>query len=329
MHRQITIAAGLLLLVLPLLPHAHASDTLPLGDGRLSTEPRSGYLFSCMQHFNPDAGGARGETPWIHGDRWYPAEKAVVSGNVRWPDARITVTREGSRRNIRTNDLPDHPTGIFPVRTDDPAYRSDRNPNRIQAQDIVLSLPADPEVAATPSCAGGEVGFLLTGTLLFSAIDAGGRDAVAHEVQDRCNGHPQRSGQYHYHGPSACMKDDAGAAGKHSDLAGYALDGFGIFGLHGEDGHELDSSRLDACHGHTHSVMWDGHPRTIYHYHLTRDFPYSVGCLRGTPAIHGPLDGGRGEDVGPRGPGMRRRPPPDGPDGMGGPPPGFPPPGFR
>jgi hypothetical protein len=333
------LSAALLLCLLPLPLQAH-DGSLPLGDGKLSTSPRQGYLFSCMQRFDPDAGGADADVPWIRGDRWYPAEKAVVEGSVHWPGARITVTREGDHRVVRTNDLPDHPTGIFPVQPDSAAWRWDRNPNRIRAQDIMLTLPADPQPATTPGCVGGEAGFMLTGALLFSAIDAGGRDAVAHEAQDRCNGHPQRAGQYHYHGPSACMKDDAGAAGKHSDLVGYALDGFGIFGIYGENGRELHSADLDECHGHTHVILWDGKPRLMYHYHLTSDFPYSVGCLRGTPAVRGPLGDNRGEHMGPPGRegggDMRRgrRPPPfgmgppprDGGDGFGPPPDGYGPP---
>ncbi len=33
---------------------------------------------------------------------------------------------------------------------------------------------------------------------IFDALDAGDRDAVAHEVQDSCGGHTQRGGVYHY-----------------------------------------------------------------------------------------------------------------------------------
>jgi hypothetical protein len=78
------------------------------------------------------------------------------------------------------------------------------------------------------------------------------------------------------------MKDDSGAVGRHSDLVAYAFDGFGIYGLHGENGKELRSADLDACHGHKHMVMWDGKMQEIYHYHLTPDFPYTVGCFKGS-----------------------------------------------
>jgi hypothetical protein len=320
---------GLALLPGLLLAHGEA---LPLGDNRLASEPRAGWLFGCQRHYNPWAGGARGDVPWIRDGYWYPREKPVVDGNVNWPDASLTITREGASRVVRTNDLPSHPTGIFPIGPDDDAYQWDRNPNSIRAQQVVLTLPAEPALAASPTCVGGEVGFLLTGVLMFNAVDAQGRDAVAHETQDRCNGHPQRSGMYHYHGPSDCMTDVAGRLGRHSDLVGYAFDGFGIYGLFGENGRELKSADLDACHGHTHAVSWDGKTRAIYHYHLTRDFPYSVGCYRGTPVVRGPLDGGMGgggmqggrqgpgggAGWGPPPPHDGRRPPP--PPGYGPPP---------
>ncbi len=38
---------------------------------------------------------------------------------------------------------------------------------------------------------------LLDGVRLFNADDGGNRDAVAWEVQDACQGHPERTGQYH------------------------------------------------------------------------------------------------------------------------------------
>ena len=36
-------------------------------------------------------------------------------------------------------------------------------------------------------------------------VNAGNRDAVAWEVQDACNGHPQSSGVYHYHSLPSCL----------------------------------------------------------------------------------------------------------------------------
>jgi hypothetical protein len=69
--------------------------------------------------------------------------------------------------------------------------------------------------------------------------------------------------------------------GQHSDLIGYALDGYGVFGQLGEGGRRLANGDLDECHGHTHAIPWDGQTRTLYHYHMTREYPYSVACFHG------------------------------------------------
>jgi hypothetical protein len=66
-------------------------------------------------------------------------------------------------------------------------------------------------------------------------------------------------------------------------LVGYARDGFGIFARE-ENGGVITTENLDACHGHTHTVVWDGFVRELYHYHITDDAPYTLGCYRGVPA---------------------------------------------
>jgi len=262
---------------------AHAHDALPLGDGNVSSKPKSGNVYSCQQRFNPNAPGAQASGKWIRGNEWAPTAKPIVDGAVAWPNSAITVSLEGDQRLVRANNLPDHKTGVFPVARADDAYRYDRNPNSIREQDILLRLPAVPQLASNPSCVPmGMIGFALTGAAIYNALDARGDDAPAHEIQDSCNGHPEHNGQYHYHNLSPCMTDSRSQPGGHSDLIGYALDGFGIFGLHGENGEIVENKDLDACHGHTHEVIWDGKKRTIYHYHFTEEYPYTIGCFSGT-----------------------------------------------
>jgi hypothetical protein len=272
------IAAGSALMTGPALAHDEPDLThLPLGDGKLSSEPRRGYVWACRT--DPGAGGAFRDGPWIHADDTYDfTKKAVVDGKVTWP-SRYTIALKGEQRAFTTNDFPNHPTGVFPIAAEDDAYQIDRNPNRIRQQDFDFDLPANPVLAQT-RCAPGAVGILITGSVLFNALDAPGRDAVAHETQDGCQGHPQQSGVYHYHSVTTCL-DDKHLADGHSGLVGYALDGFGIFGRYGEGGKLLASADLDECHGHTHAVPWDGKTVVMYHYHATWDFPYTVGCLRG------------------------------------------------
>jgi hypothetical protein len=278
----------------------HHSDVdlthLEVGDGRYSTSPQLGYVYTCMTSFN--GGGAQGTGNWMNGDgTWDATKKATVDGSVTWPSS-FAVSIQGDQRVFTGNDLPDHATGNFPVSSSDDAYQYDRNPNSIRQQSITLSLPANPVAAAQPNCVGGEVGIMLSGVVIFSAFDAEGRDAVAHEVQDECDGHPQQSGFYHYHSLSDCIEDNTSG---HSALMGYAFDGFGIYGYYGEDGQEVTNEDLDVCHGHTHVIEWDGQFVEMYHYHATHEFPYVVGCFHGQAALRALSGGGGQQGGGPQG----------------------------
>jgi len=257
-----------------------AAHELPLGDGRASATPRAGYVMTCGA-FMANAPGAFRSGDWIAGDHWDPARKPVVEGEVSWPNARIEVAVEGEQRIVRANNLPRHPTGEFPIRPGTRAFDYDRNPNHIGAQAILLRLPASPQPAARPGCVPmGMIGFALSGVAIFNAFDAGGRDAPAHEIQDRCNGRPERSSQYHYHNWSPCL-----AAADADAPVGWMLDGFPILGPVDGARHEIGNADLDECHGRVGPVRIDGRLVTTYHYRFTLEFPYTIGCFRGTPVM--------------------------------------------
>ncbi|KXK15986.1 MAG: hypothetical protein UZ14_CFX002000162 [Chloroflexi bacterium OLB14] len=273
----------------------HTSDVdlthLEVGDGKYSSSPQVGYVFSCQTSFN--GGGATGTGNWMNGDgTWNALMKAVVDGSVTWPHE-FTISIQGDQRVFTGNGLPDHETGNYPISASDDAYAIDRNPNSISEQNVTVSLPANPVVANQPTCVGGEVGIMLSGVPMFNAFDAGGRDAGAHEVQDNCDGHPQEAGVYHYHTLSDCTTDTATG---HSALMGYAFDGFGIYGYYDANGKEVTNEDLDECHGHTEVVEWDGQFVEMYHYHATHEFPYTVGCFKGTPSVKS--IGGQGQQQG-------------------------------
>ena len=257
---------------------------VPVGDGKLITSaPRVGYLLVCTI---PSSQNPPGRAPWIAADgTWDSTAKPAVQGSVSWP-SQFSASMFGALLTIAGNGLPSHPTGTFPIaRGTDPAAQYDGNPNAIVASPMSWGLPGNPQVNTTPTCTSlGAIGVLLTGARLYNASDADGRDAAAHEVQDACDGHPQGAGQYHYHNASRCLSDTTLATG-HSTLVGYAADGFGIYGNRGVGGASLTNADLDECHGHAHEVTIDGAPVTRYHYHATREFPYTVGCFRGTPAM--------------------------------------------
>jgi major membrane immunogen (membrane-anchored lipoprotein) len=233
-----------------------------------------------------DGAGADDAGDWTNPDgTWDYTRKPQVEGDVTWKhEFEISLDGNGNRI-IRGNNLPDHPTGIFPIQRGTEAWNYDKNPNFISEQDVNYTLPALPQVAASPSCVGfGPAGFSLTGAAIYHGASTLGTDAAAHEMLDRFGGHTDGTERYHYHFPAQDLQDHIHVHREgHSALMGYMLDGFGIYGPYGEDGELLTSSDLDECHGHTHPVLWDGEMIELYHYHWTYDFPYNIGCYRGTP----------------------------------------------
>lgn len=263
----------------PVDPH-----TIPLGDGHLSTHAEAGSVFSCKTTFR--GRGAHNAGPWLdlEAGTWDGTAKTRVEGSVSWTDAVFQVQVIGTTRTFTGNDLPIgfQATGTFPIAPDDPAYGYDRNPNRIEAQAIDLSLPAFPSFADAASCLPmGPVGILLDGVLLFDALDAKGLDGGAHETLDACDGHPAGSGVYHHHGVPSCLMDQSGTPST-STLVGYAFDGFGIYIERDANGRLLTNANLDDCHGRTGEVIWDGAVVEMYHYVATAEYPYVIGCYRGS-----------------------------------------------
>ncbi|HUY67663.1 MAG TPA: YHYH protein [Acidimicrobiales bacterium] len=264
-------------------PGAINPAAIPLGDGYLSTGPKVGYVDSCQTSF-PSIGGAQVVGPWINTTTktWDSLTKIDVQGAVSWPSASYSVTPSNGNRIVNTDDLPiGHTTGSFPIASSDPAFAYDRNPNSIGAQSITWSIPENPAAAPSPSCtSGGPIGVLDDGVLLFNALDGEGRDAGAHEVLDSCGEHPQMGDELHHHFVPSCILDKAIAS---STLVGYAIDGYGIYVERTSGGHLLTNTDLDACHGRSSEVLWDGKEQVIYHYDATLDYPYTVGCFHGTP----------------------------------------------
>ncbi|HEX5448246.1 MAG TPA: YHYH protein, partial [Candidatus Saccharimonadales bacterium] len=226
----------------------YADGILPVGDGKYVTDvPKTGYIYVCstyVHNLQTRAGGAGKRGPWFSADgTTYDINKKLhVQGSVSWtPDFSNTIS--GVTRTITTNDLPAHPTGIFPIRAGDPAYAYDKNPNTIKAQSLTFALTTGPTYSTTPNCMGGQSGVMLDGVALFNGFDAGGRDAGAWEVQDSCDGHPESQGEYHYHTLSSCIKDTSV-----KDVIGYALDGYPITGPKISSSNILTTADLDECH---------------------------------------------------------------------------------
>jgi hypothetical protein len=292
MMKHFSVCSVMLSLCGMALAHDGASHAgkLPLGDGKISTAPKLGYVMACGNRF-PGGGGAHRVGEWIKDGFWDPLAKPTVEGEVNWPNAAITVTREGGdkgfERVVRANNLPTHPSGQYPIRPGSAAHAYDRNPNAIREQEVLLRLPAEPQMAAQPSCVPlGMIGFALSGVAIFNAFDVQGRDAPAYEIQDKCNGHPERGGQYHYHDWSSCLaKDSTGRTYAANEPVGWMLDGFPILRPTDAQGRWIKNEELDECHGRLGPVLIEGKEVQMYHYRFTREYPYTIGCFKGTPVL--------------------------------------------
>lgn len=252
---------------------------LRLGDAYLTTEgPARGFLYSCSGP-NPDAPGAReSEITWIDFAKstWNFLQKSWLPSGTFDPEPGVySETIVGKERRITLNNLPvDGMIGDWPMTQYPTLTHIDGNP---EIPDAVMSsfvYEINPVVAASPSCLSlGAIGVTTNGVVLYNAADARGEDAVAREIVDFFGGHPAMS-TYHYHFIPPRL-DTESLDGGHSGIVGYISDGFPIYGYRGENGREMSNDELDECHGHDHGLLG-------YHYHATIEYPYTVGCYKGT-----------------------------------------------
>jgi len=150
------------------------------------------------------------------------------------------------------------------------------NPNEAVQQDFQIHLPENPILANVETClTGGPIGWTIHGVALYNPFNAFGTNAVEGdeaETFDECQGHPDGFGSYHYHQ----LPDECVFPGRNLQVHGIARDGFPIYGPYKENGDLVTESELDKCHGRCGD---DGN----YRYHMTKNYPYILGCFRGTP----------------------------------------------
>jgi arylsulfotransferase ASST/YHYH protein len=263
---------------------ARASSTR-LGDGLVTnTEPRKGWAYACSK-IRRTTGGA---LPWISGKTYDPARKPLVDTSIRWPRATFAIRRRGNARSFLGNGLPvGDATGSFPPRPADDAASYARNAPALAEQRVKGHISGTPERRHEASClsASQPVAVALNGVPILPGFAPSGLDAAAREVHDACGGRTDRLGRYFYRAGMRCLTTGASRRA-HSPQIGYARDGFPLFGPRGPGGRLLRSSGLDDCHGHTHAVRVGGREVETYHYHLTGDFPYTVGCFRARPSAN-------------------------------------------
>lgn len=190
----------------------------------------------------------------------------------------VQVSLSGNTVVLQTRDLPDHASpywGVGNALYEAPHAGMVLNPHRIASQNITISVPVAPAIAASPSDTPlGAIGIAVNGVVFFNQY-AAGRQPLGDEIRtfDRHNGHPAPQNLYHYHVEPTWL-----TALSKSRLLGVLADGFPVYGTMDAGG--VAPSHLDVCHGHVGATPeFSG---GIYHYHVTTEAPYISGCFRGT-----------------------------------------------
>jgi hypothetical protein len=200
-----------------------------------------------------------------------------------------SITSDGTYITITSTGVPDHKSVYYPTSNSlyenfsgktFGGYTFNKNPNIIATQSLTFKIPLKPTVAsnhaATPL---GPIGVALNGVAIFNQY-AGPNQPLTNEITsfDQYWGHPQQTGQYHYHLEPLYLTT---VKASKSALLGFLLDGFPVYGPQ-ENNAPVTNAMLDAYHGHTHATP--EYPNGIYHYHITDTDPYINGNgFYGTP----------------------------------------------
>lgn len=173
---------------------------------------------------------------------------------------RVSLSVSGGTITATTDNRPDYLSNYFPT-TDacHEAYTGAiQNPNTLAAQSYAIPFPQTASGSPT-QMRGAIVGLSVNGVAIFGNFAAPGDDIYQEaKTFDRCGGHPQNTGVYHYHSePYAISDDDA-------NLVGMMRDGVPLYGRRDADG--TVPSDLDNDGGHTGTTP--DSTTAVYHYHV-------------------------------------------------------------
>jgi len=161
----------------------------------------------------------------------------------------INPGNETGYGSIATNVLSVHYTAadVYITSTCIPGYDIGPwagNPNSPANQDFCFRITRAPQPnTGTPVATQlGHIGVWRNGVSIFNALDGmsyndqgvWNRDALFWEGSsfDLCLGHPAPNGEYHHHVSPNCLYDHLDDQ-QHSDLIGYAFDGYPVYGAYG------------------------------------------------------------------------------------------------
>lgn len=190
---------------------------------------------------------------------------------------------------VATSDgAPDYKSNYFPSGNvcNEVYAGGTTNPNRIATQSFAVSFPPKPDTTSKGMGGIAVVGLALNGVPIFGNF-AAPQDDIYFEAMtfDRCGGHPENTGNYHYHCEPYAITDDD------SNFVGVMRDGYPIYGRKDPDG---TYPTIDAYGGHT-GLTVDSPATAVYHYHINQQTSKSVktlgqkqwflttGTFRGTP----------------------------------------------
>lgn len=234
----------------PTRPVPVKEELIPIG-GRWYYDPAGGARTLPTRFDHANAGQLvymtdKPETPFVGNmsswlRRGYLDQKGQPVEQDQYVPEAVVISFEGKHLVMRSRNLPNHPTGVFPDRS----KWLDGNPNVIRDQLFTWRLPVEPQenprhVAmdarnSNRALPMGPIGVATNGVVFFNPFDHGTVDAVWR--LDRCCGHPSPGQEYHYHKYPVCINTpwiDDGVA--HSPLIGFAFDGFPVYGPYEEAG---------------------------------------------------------------------------------------------
>jgi hypothetical protein len=196
----------------------------------------------------------------------------------------VSITSEGSDRVIRSNGIPDHPTGQFPNRG---------NPNSISPQNYNFRVPAKPAAAAAPIPVRMQpFGVAVNGVV----FDPGANEwwnndrSSGWQVEpmrsenklgiDQNNAHVQPSGAYHYHAVPVALLDRLSGGKSALVLVGWAADGFPIYGPWGHSDPANAASALKKLKSsyRVKAGTRPGGPVGAYDGSYVQDYEYAAGA---------------------------------------------------
>jgi YHYH protein len=176
----------------------------------------------------------------------------------------VTLTKSGTNVVISTSSVPDYKSYYYS--STDICYEAfssttrAANPNKIGVQTISMTVPYAPVAASTATATpDGAIGIALNGVSIFDNTAAPGDDIYNEEKTfDKCDGHPEMTGKYHYHSePSAISNTDTA-------FIGVLRDGFPIYGRN-EYATSTTATGLDSQGGKTGTTV-DSTSTSVYHY---------------------------------------------------------------